>query len=293
MPPDADGDHTSDLNDSDDDSDGIPDEIDPFPLDRFNGLATRLPISYLWENDGSNPGGILNLGFTGLMINGASNYRTLYKPNEMTAGGAAGVLTVDKASEGDAFGSLNNQEYGFQFGVWARPADTGPFLVHTRILGPFSGLTPADGQSMGLFVGAGDQDNYAKIVVSGTGGGQIAFHTEVGGAVGSVISTPLALPGPSYIDLYLRVDPTGGTIQPYTRSGPAVSRVRKQRWRARRVFRATGSRIRRRVWRSASSRRPVDPAWSSPRPGTSFGRSPTRPVRVPRSCTGSMLVDPP
>ena len=128
------------------------------------------------------------------MINGASNYRTLYKPNEMTAGGAAGVLTVDKASEGDAFGSLNNQESGFQFGVWARPADTGPFLVHTRILGPFSGLTPADGQSMGLFVGAGDQDNYAKMVVSGTGGGQIAFHTEIGGAVGSVISTPVALP---------------------------------------------------------------------------------------------------
>ena len=294
VPPDADGDHTSDLNDSDDDSDGIPDEIDPFPLDRFNGLATRLPISYLWENDGSNPGGILNLGFTGLMINGASNYRTLYKPNEMTAGGAAGVLTVDKASEGDAFGSLNNQEYGFQFGVWARPADTGPFLVHTRILGPFSGLTPADGQSMGLFVGAGDQDNYAKIVVSGTGGGQIAFHTEIGGAVGSVISTPLALPGPSYIDLvspgrsHWRHDPACTT-----RLGPAVSRVRKQRWRARRVFRATGSRIRRRVWRSASSRRPVDPAWSSPRPGTSFGRSPTRPVRVPRSCTGSMLVDPP
>ena len=121
VPPDADGDHISDLNDSDDDSDGIPDQIDPFPLDQFNGFATRLPISYLWENDGSNPGGILNLGFTGLMINGASNYRTLYRSNEMTAGGAAGVLTVDKVSEGDAFGSLNNQEYGFQFGVWARP----------------------------------------------------------------------------------------------------------------------------------------------------------------------------
>ena len=102
--------------------------------------------------------------------------------------------------------------------MWARPDDTGPFLVHTRILGPFSGLTPADGQSMGLFVGAGDQDNYAKIVVSGTGGGQIAFHTEIGGAVGSVISTPVALPGPSYIDLYLRVDPTGGTIRAGTYS---------------------------------------------------------------------------
>ena len=98
VPPDADGDHISISNDSDDDNDGIPD-LTVFPLDQFNGFATRLPISYLWENDGSNPGGILNLGFTGLMINGASNYRTLYRSNEMTAGGAAGVLTVDTVSE--------------------------------------------------------------------------------------------------------------------------------------------------------------------------------------------------
>lgn len=213
LPVDADKDFISDLNDPDDDNDGVADEMDPFPLDPANGLATRLPVSYLWENDGTKPGGILNLGFTGLMINGVSNYRTLYKTDQMTAGGAAGVVTVDKVTEGDAFGALNNQEYGFQFGVWARPADTGPFFVHTRILGPFSGLTPADGQSMGLFVGTGDQDNYAKIVVSG--GGQIAFHTEIGGAVGPLSVAPVTLPGPSSIDLYLRVDPAAGTVQPY------------------------------------------------------------------------------
>ena len=63
---------------------------------------------------------------------------------------------------------------------------------------------------MGLFVGTGDQDNYAKIVVSGTAGGRIVFFTEIGGRGEPESSAPLALPGPNFIDLYLRVDPDRG-----------------------------------------------------------------------------------
>jgi uncharacterized cupredoxin-like copper-binding protein len=215
VPPDWDGDFLSDLNDPDDDGDGIPDELDAFALDPFNGTATPLPVNYWWENDGDDAGGIMNLGFTGLMMNGTSNYASQYDPGGMTAGGAAGVMTVDEASEGDAYGSLNNQENGFQFGVRAYPSETGPFFAHTRILGPFAGLTPIAGQSMGLFVGTGDQDNYVKVVVSGTAGGGIAYLREVNGVPDAEGFAPLTLPGPNYIDLYLRVDPGRATVQPF------------------------------------------------------------------------------
>ncbi len=81
----------SNLNDPDDDNDGTPDTSDPFAIDPDNGTTTALPVVYTWENDAPNPGGILNLGFTGLMTNGTSNYENLFDPNKMTAGGAAGV----------------------------------------------------------------------------------------------------------------------------------------------------------------------------------------------------------
>ena len=182
VPPDWDRDFTSNLNDPDDDNDGKPDTSDPFAIDPDNGTTTALPVVYTWENDAPNPGGILNLGFTGLMTNGTSNYENLFDPNKMTAGGAAGVLTVDEASQGDALGATNTQEYGFQFGLKAPPSTTDAFTVHTRILGPFNGLTPQDNQSMGLFVGTGDQDNYVKIVTAANGGsGGIQFTKEVGG----------------------------------------------------------------------------------------------------------------
>jgi hypothetical protein len=215
VPEDWDDDFTSDLNDPDDDNDGRPDVSDAFALDPSNGTSTHLPVEYFWENDGSTPGGILNLGFKGLMTNGVSNYANLFDTAKMTAGGAAGVLTVDLVSEGSAAGALNTQEYGFQFGLSATPATTDPFFVHSRILAPFAGLTPQNGQSMGLFVGTGNQDNYAKIVVTGSSGGGIAFVHEVNGAVAPEVSTPLSLPGPDYIDLYLRVDPDRATVQPF------------------------------------------------------------------------------
>src|SRR5918996_3996845 len=96
----------------------------------------------------------------------------------MTAGGAAGVTTVDAVPEGDAYQANNTQQYGFQFGVRA-PA-TGVFTAHTRILAPFAGLTPQNYQSMGLFLGNGNQDNYVKLVTAANGGpGGIEFVKEV------------------------------------------------------------------------------------------------------------------
>ena len=102
VPPDWDGDLVSNLNDPDDDNDGLPDTSDPFAIDPFNGQTTTLPVTYSWENDAPNPGGILDLGFTGLMTNLSSNYEALFDPSKMTAGGAAGVVTVDAVPAGDA-----------------------------------------------------------------------------------------------------------------------------------------------------------------------------------------------
>ncbi|MBW3578433.1 MAG: choice-of-anchor D domain-containing protein [Actinobacteria bacterium] len=213
VPPDWDGDLTSDLNDPDDDDDGQPDTSDPFALDPDNGITTNLPVSYTWENDAPDPGGILNLGFTGLMTNGTSDYTSLYDETKMTAGGAAGVLTVDEVSEGDALGSANTQHYAFQFGV--DPLGSGPFTVRTRILAPFAGMVPEDFQSMGLVAGSGGQDDYVKIVTSANGGsGGVEFLKEVAGTVTTRPAAEVTLPGPDAVDLYLRIDPDAGTVQP-------------------------------------------------------------------------------
>ncbi len=212
VPADQDGDKTSDLNDPDDDNDGLPDTSDPFAIDPNNGMTTTTPLRLTWDNDAPLAGGLMNLGFTGLMTNGTSDYDSLYDPAKMTAGGAAGVATVDQVSEGDAFASLNTQEYGFQVGITPQ---SGSFTAHTRVLGPFQGLTPQGLQSMGLFIGTGHQDNYAKLVVSANGGaGGIEFLKEVSGFPTFRPQAAVALPGPDAIDLYLTVDPATRTVQP-------------------------------------------------------------------------------
>jgi hypothetical protein len=203
----------SDLTDANDDNDALADVVDPFARDKDNGLTTPMPVSYLWENEASaEVGGFFGLGFTGLMTNGKTDYLQQFDAEGMTTGGAAGVVTVDEVDPGDAFGPGNSQRYGFQFGVKARPTD-GPFTVSTRIVGPFKGVTPEDYQSMGLFLGTGDQDNYVKITTAAVGGTGIQVGREVAGVATST-KTPLVMPGPDAVDLFLTVDPQAGTVQP-------------------------------------------------------------------------------
>jgi hypothetical protein len=214
VPPDFDGDHLSNLNDPDDDNDGLPDTTDKFAVDPDNGMTTSLPLLLTWDNTAAHPGGLLDLGFTGLMSNGTSNYASLYDPSKMTAGGAAGVTTVDLVAEGDALNGTNTQQYGFQVGVHVTPS-TGLFTAHTRVLAPFAGLTPADFQSMGLFLGTGDQDHYVKAVLVANGGtGGVQFGAEISGTFVADPIVALTLPGPDWVDLYLTVDPAAHTVQP-------------------------------------------------------------------------------
>jgi hypothetical protein len=213
LPPDADGDHESDLLDPDDDNDGIADPNDPFALDPDNGSSTQLPIEFTWDNDAPEVGGILGLGFTGIMTNGSAPWSTQYDPDNMTVRGAAGVVTIDEVPAGDALGSANSQQYGFQVGIDASPTTNDAFTVRTRLTGPYAAQVPQNGQSMGLQVGPGNQDNYLKIVAAGSGGGQLQLVRELGGVATTLATTPLAMPGPNEVDLYLEVDPDTATVQ--------------------------------------------------------------------------------
>jgi uncharacterized protein YfcZ (UPF0381/DUF406 family) len=214
-PPDADGDHDSNLNDPDDDNDTVADNTDPFARDAQNGKNTNLPILYSWENGDPSPGGILGLGFTGLMTNGVDDYESLFNLADVTSGGAAGVFTVDNAAEGDAFTTLNTQRNGFQLGVNVTGA-TGLFTAHTRIVGPFLGLVPRDYQSMGLFIGTGRQSDYVKLTTSANGGlGGIEVMEEVNNNATANAVADVTMPGPDAVDLYLTVDPALGTVQEY------------------------------------------------------------------------------
>lgn len=213
VPPDWDNDFISNLNDPDDDNDGLNDTIDPFAIDPANGAATNLPVLYTWENDAPKPGGLLDLGFTGLMTNHTANYESLFDPAGMTAGGAAGVVTVDAVPACDAFAANNNQKFAFQFGVNVNQS-TAVFTAHTRIVSPFAGLSPKDFQSIGLFIGNGDQDNYFKLLVSANGGlGGIESAIEIAGNFTNLDKVTKTMPGPNSVDLYLTVDPAVGTVQ--------------------------------------------------------------------------------
>src|SRR5215216_96939 len=162
------------------------------------------------------------------MTNKSANYKSLYNPTNMTAGGAAGAVTVDKVPAGDAYAANNTQQYGFQFGTNAT-ATTGKFTARTRIMTPFAGITPQDSQSMGLFIGNGDQNNYVKLVtIANNGAGGIQFAKEVSGSFAGLAKPTVSMPGPDYVDLYLAVDPAANTVQAsYVVSTNGVTSLRK------------------------------------------------------------------
>ncbi|MBX2825832.1 MAG: hypothetical protein KTR33_13960 [Gammaproteobacteria bacterium] len=217
VPTDADDDGLSDLADADDDNDGIDDVDDAFALNSNNGSGNVIPLFYHWENNSSNPGYLFNLGFTGLMINGSQSYIDAFDPEKLTAGGAAGVFTIDEVDSGTALNGKNTQKYAFQFGLDV-DSSTPVFTASTRILAPFSGVTPDSRQQMGFFLGTGDQDNYVQLVVNGANEqGGIKFGLEKDGKYNSVNYLPVSVIGAESVDLYLTVDPASGEVSAHYR----------------------------------------------------------------------------
>jgi hypothetical protein len=220
VPRDFDKDQWSDRTDPDDDNDGLADVVDAFARDASNGITTTMPKALTFENEGEGGGGgdALSVGFTGLMTNGVTNYLDQFDPAKMTVGGAAGLLTVDEADEGDALVD-NRQNYAFQLGV--KPG-AGVFTVHGTIVEPLA-KGPKDNQSLGVFLGAGDQDNYLKIVAASNCGTVVQAVKEVSG-VAAQSRAALTLPAGA-LELYLRVDPNAGTVQPSFARTPGGARV--------------------------------------------------------------------
>ncbi len=228
LPQDFDHDFVSDINDNDDDNDGINDVNDKFALDASNGMNTPIPLNLDFDN--SVDGGIENWGFTGLMINGVTNYKNLYNPVRMTVGGAALKFTVDEVSEGEAFAAGNSQENAFQFGVNLSNTSWN-YIVQTRVMGPYQGFTPVNYQSMGMFIGTGDQDNFLRIIChSNNGAGGIQVLKEVAGVpVGTVYAAPIL--NTSYVDFFFNINPATLMVQPsysvnggnVINAGPAIS----------------------------------------------------------------------
>ncbi len=211
LPADFDDDHISDLTDPDDDNDGINDDIDRFALDALNGFSTTVPVRYDFDN--SEDGGILNWGFTGLMTSGGTDYSQLFDADAMTVGGAALKFTIEQVPAGDALDNLNNQLYGFQFGVNSG-ASQWSYIIHSRVMGPFAGFSPANNQSMGMFLGTGDEDNYLKIVTAANGGaGGIQVLKEEGGSSTAAMHNASIL-NKSYIDLFFYVNKNTHAVQP-------------------------------------------------------------------------------
>lgn len=214
-PADNDGDQVSDLNDSDDDNDTIPDTVDLFAIDPDNGLATDIPLFYPFFN--ADPGtGFFGLGFTGLMSDGTSDYQALYPDSDanIIAGGTAGLFTAEVVG-GDATGTSNNQLYAFQFGINVDSTTPG-FDVRVQTVPPFFDSAPTGNQNQGMYIGTGDQDNYLKVVVhANNGSGGVQVLGENGGVVTSDGVYPIAnLLTATEVNLFITVNPADGTAQP-------------------------------------------------------------------------------
>ena len=177
----AGGSLVSDLNDPDDDADGVDDANDILqigdPLDAGND-EFALPVINELFSDNPLLGGYLGLGFTGMMNNGDPNPNWLNwldqtdagpNPNDIL-GGAVGAMTM-QMGEGTAIGLSNDQTKAFQYGVDVDLA-TGGFRVEAQMLNFDAGLQlypfAGDGE-LGIFMGDGTQSNFVQFTVDDTG----------------------------------------------------------------------------------------------------------------------------
>lgn len=213
QPTDFDGDLISDLLDLDDDDDGVNDNLDALQL----GAPVDLPV----ENElflGTDLGGYLGLGFTGLMNNGDANpnYQDWQDDPAVSTtdvddilGGAIGAVTMYQTT-GDAFS--NDQEKAYQYGINVDNSTNG-FTVHGRMFPPFHNFSSTESQ--GMFIGDGFQDNYVKLilgqnyelsVVGENNGTQVTYisSTDIG-------FVPTATT--DNFDIFFDINPATGSVQ--------------------------------------------------------------------------------
>jgi large repetitive protein len=199
----------SDLNDPDDDNDGVGDALDQYQLDATNGTTTVLPWVQNW-NPGDPPAGKFgNSGFPGCQV---TSHGTGFIADKVHAGGAGGFLSLNSTA-GTNQGSTNSQDDALQVGFDARQRVT----MAVRIADPLNGQVVEPGKSGGIFFGL-NEDNYAKLVLAtddGSGTPGLVLGVETGGtyvANPSIPRVPLTFTGMSTLDLFLVLDPTTNTV---------------------------------------------------------------------------------
>lgn len=223
----AGGDLISDLNDPDDDSDGIPDHLDPFQLGdplKSGSDAFVLPVFNELFSSNLELKGYMGLGMTGMMNNGEQGPNWLNwldrrddpsdpNPNDIL-GGAIGAMTMHMTS-GTAFGTSNSQEKGFQYGVQVDQS-TGDFVVSGAIVNfndplQIYGNTAAPDGELGIFIGDGFQSDYIKFVLTKTG---LVVQQEVNDIPEQPLLYPLseAERPSSGVTFYYIIDPVTATI---------------------------------------------------------------------------------
>jgi N-acetylneuraminic acid mutarotase len=202
----------SNLNDPDDDDDGLLDTVDPFAQDPFNGQNTTIPLSNRLANGAS---GLLDLGFTGLMTNNSTDYLDLiHNENDIIPGGAPELLVIPNVAEGTALGNINNELNAFQFGIKV-DINTPSFTVSGKIVPPFLGANPAGGEQHGIYIGTGDQNNYIKILLSSNNGNNgIQLIKEDNGVFSTQFFPFPTITNAASLKLSLSVDPAAATVQP-------------------------------------------------------------------------------
>lgn len=217
----------SNLNDDDDDNDGILDINDPFQLgdpDTGGNDAFNLPVLNDLLSDNQILKGYLGLGFTGMMNNGDGNGNWLNwldrtndpndpNPNDLL-GGAVGAVTMQMTSGTASGNSTNPQEKGFQFGVNVDQS-TGTFTIESRLFGfgspiqLYGSSAPVNGE-LGVFIGDGTQSNYIKFIITQEG-------LQAVQEINDVVQTPIdfiisAGNRPSSMSMFFVVEPSTGVV---------------------------------------------------------------------------------
>ncbi|WP_051069657.1 Kelch repeat-containing protein, partial [Mariniradius saccharolyticus] len=229
-PEDFDGDFESDLNDLDDDDDGIIDAIDPFQL----GSPSDLPIDNELFSDKSDPigrpFGYRGLGLTGLMNNGSGKPNWLAwldsvglgpMPDDIF-GGAAGAVQL-AMTEGTANGEANSLRKGFQFGVNIDSL-SGTFWVTSNLLGmsgPQMFYTTTHEGELGIQIGDGSQSNFVKLVFTNSAviaSMEIDDIPDSEPLVVSISETERPQPNEN-VNFMIFIDPSTGKIFPKVRIG--------------------------------------------------------------------------
>ena len=223
----AGGNLVSDLNDSDDDNDGIDDANDPFQIgDPLDSASDAFDLPVLNELLSDNPvlKGFLGLGFTGLMNNGDANPNWLNwldrrddpndpNPNDIL-GGAIGAMTMQMTA-GTALEGANNQEKAFQYGVNVDQS-TGGFAIEGALqnfddpLQLYGSSAPTTGE-IGIFMGDGTQSNYIKFVINQSG---LQVRQEINDVAQAPIAVAIATgdrPG-NGVQLRFSVNPANGEV---------------------------------------------------------------------------------